>query len=121
MEETDRLQKEAEQWKDFILKYESLTRSVVEEDSTPSTNGHTAEGVKVKRDSLAGHCVRLILENGPLTLKSLAERLEAMGHGQGFKDFATAVNTALWRRRQDLFEKREKDYHLRTEEIEFVD
>jgi hypothetical protein len=122
-EELARVREEVTGWEEFIRKAELLASA--QEDQSAATslpNGYEVGMIHVKRDSLAGAAVRLIQEHGPLTLKQLTVHLIEMGKDAGIKDFPTAVNTALWRRREDLFAKGEdKRYQLRTREVQFVD
>lgn len=131
-EEEARVRDDVAGWRDFILRAEGLAIStngnsakVVSDeqdagDSPP--NGSEAGKVQVKKDSLAGLSARLILDNGPLRLKELVVHLTEIYKDAGIKDFPTALNTAIWRRREDLFIKDEtKRYSLRTKEIQFVD
>ena len=63
----------------------------------------------------------LIRAKGPQTLKTLVQELRDAGHGHGSDNYPNVVNSAIWRRREDLFERKDDGkYHLRTNEIEFV-
>lgn len=131
-EQEARAREDVEGWKDFVRRAEGLvassdgngTRTLSDEKDamTSLPNGYEPGKIHVKRDSLAGLCVKLIVDKGPLRLKELVTHLRTMGKDEGIKDFPTALNTALWRRREDLFTKDEaKRYILRTKEIQFVD
>ncbi len=56
-----------------------------------------------------------------MSIKNLAAELQARGVGVEVKEFGTTVNTALWRRKKDLFDKKGGLVHLRTKDIEFED
>lgn len=125
-EELAIVQEDVAEWESFIARAESLVPEGIARKPEPitgvqhgeSTNGTGA--IKVKRDSLAGWSVQLIRDIHPMTLKDLVRELRAVGKGSDAKEFSTVLNSALWRRK-DLFEKKNKAYYLRTNEIEFVD
>jgi hypothetical protein len=113
---------------------ESVGRGLYQLRGSSSSNGLPAESppkpdlfdarslasVRVNRQSWAGWCAQLLIDNGPLLLGELVDKLQRMGKGANVKNFTVVVNSALWRRK-DLFEKRDKRYYLRTANIEFED
>jgi hypothetical protein len=112
-EELRRAEQEVMEWQSFIDRAQSLASG-----SPPPS----PKRVSVQRESIAGMCAKLVMAKGPLSLKSLVAELRNAGKGHGSDNFSTVVNSALWRRREDLFEKKEDGlYHLRTEDIDFVD
>jgi hypothetical protein len=75
--------------------------------------------VEVKGNSLVGWAARALSHHGAMPLKDLATILQQQGKGLGIREFPTALNSALWRRK-DLFERRDDGkYHLKTTKITF--
>jgi len=84
-----------------------------------ASNGHV---VRVQTDGLCGLAAKLIQDHGPQTLTELIARLRGMGKDDtDAKNFRTVLNSALWRRRNDLFEMAGgKRYALRPGKIEYI-
>ncbi len=116
---------EISEWSKLILRAESLADDMAfmasknKPAKEPSQNGVNAK-LKIRTSSLAGAAAKLLLESGPLSLTDLAVALMESGHGSG-ENFRTVLNTALWRRREDLFNKSAHgEVSLRTKDIEFT-
>jgi len=108
-------------WDEFIAKAASLTNDKIKmpepapalkPTTMPSSNGSV---VKVRKDSLAAYAAALLKDKGPLTIKEIADYLR--DYAKGTTNFAVVVNSAIWRRRDDLFEKKGKLVYLRTENV----
>ena len=97
-------------------------RGEVSEGSGPPSEHRTRQGnVKVQRESIAGICAHLIKTKGPRSLATLVQELHDAGMGQGSVNYSGVVNSALWRRQNDLFAKDADGlFHLQTTEVEFV-
>jgi hypothetical protein len=126
--EVERVRQDLAGWQEFIDRAEALAsspspngRKSTEGTKAPAAGGKKEGKVKVKKGSLVGHAAAMILAKGPQALRDIAAHLREKGLGGGAKDFPTALNTALWRRREDLFERKDGLYRLKTEEIEFVE
>ena len=59
---------------------------------------------------------QLLAERGPLTLNELLDAMLKMGRGVGDENFRANVGSAIWRRRKDVFSRKDKDgpFTLRT-------
>jgi hypothetical protein len=129
-----RTKEEANEWAMFIRRAEILmsgeqSNGAASEKSEVQASevivrrpdhAHEAEQqVRVKRDSLPGHAAKLIKEKGPMSLRELVDAMTADGVLRGKRPDAV-LNSALWRR-EDLFERKDKKYHLRTLEYELVE
>lgn len=127
-EELDHATHKVKEWQSFIEKAELLEAqasgkrnsqkpALVYPPLAPDENG----SVRVQANSLVGQAAKLVLAHGPLSLDRLVESMRTPNEEQGPKDFRNAVNSALWRRQDDLFMKKDNEYHLRTQDIEFVE
>ena len=87
----------------------------------PPYTDSTAEGrVRVQSESWAGLAARIVLAKGPLTLRTIVNEIRATGKGETVRDLAATINSAMWRRYEDLFDKKGDLYHLKTKDIDFV-
>jgi hypothetical protein len=125
-EQVEQTRQQIAEWEAFIAKAESLVGNAPlhepapeKEPESPSQNG--SGPVQVKAGSLVARAAAILLARGPLALKTLVAELQAQGVGAGVSGFQTNLNTALWRRRQDLFEKKEGIYYLRTPNFVIVE
>jgi hypothetical protein len=114
------LEQEVAELASFITKAEALKAEMVKQGtSSTSANGHAKR--KVQAETIPGYCVKLIMTNGPLTLKELVAHLRDAGKGHNSDNFPAVVNSALWRR-DDLFVRQENgQFDLRTREVDFVE
>ena len=64
---------------------------------------------------------KLILASGPRTLDQLLVEMQKMGREDG-ENFRANVSSALWRRKNDVFDRKDKEspYTLRTTNFVFV-
>lgn len=123
---------ELEKWQNFLFVADSLdtesthaassSGDAASSDGIPDSSSNGDGRVSVQADSLPGLAVKLILKYGPMELTDIVRELETAGRkAEGATDFRTLVNSALWRRQEDVFRKDGKLYHLRTQNIEFLD
>ena len=114
---------DVEKWTAFIEQAELLTNEGSgEPPAKPRLPNGTAGKVQVKADSWAGRAALIIRTSGPMTVARLVEQLQTEGHGQGLNNFYNTVSSALWRRKEDLFDRDEDDrLILRTKDVVFVE
>jgi hypothetical protein len=117
--------KNADEWRLVVAKMKTLTHDLPNEKVATTGQDAVATAapgrVSVKAPTWAGRCAKLILENGAMSLGALVHELAVQGHGTEGKEFASSVNSALWRRKEDMFTKDEEGrYILRTREIDFL-
>lgn len=118
-EEINMAERDLAGWDDFLAKYRMLANG-----KTKQAPGHSKpDSLEVKRDSLPGQVAVLLHEHGQMTMAEIFHALTTKGIGEGKENFRTIVNTALWRRTKenDLFEKDEKGYKLRTTKFVLTD
>jgi len=82
--------------------------------------------VSVRRGSLAAKVAILIRDTGPQTIGTMARRIvdeDPVGYGaiEDFTKFQNTVNSAVWRRKEDMFERRGELIDLRTREFQIVE
>lgn len=123
-EQLEQVGKELAEWDAFISRALGLaTAKVGKGRARASANGQLSERIKVRNSALAGMAVKMILEKGPQTLDAIVESIRAKGFGKDADPdkFRATVNSALWRRLDDVFEKKDDgSYHLQTRDIELV-
>ena len=74
----------------------------------------------LRSESLAGMAAALILRNGPMSIAAMARQLIEDGYktaDENFAKFQNTVNSAIWRRKDDVFERRGELIDLRTRTI----
>jgi len=127
----DQVNAERKRLKDFIETARQLqdeSNSGVDDgiDFTfPNMNlfGQVKHGpIHVRKGSLAARAATLIRHNGPLSVAQIGQILVSEGDGvEDFGKFLNTINSAIWRRRDDLFERKGELVDLRTKEFELVE
>jgi hypothetical protein len=119
--ELARAQQELHEWDIVLARVQSLAETP--QRSLPGLNGTTlSHMVKVRARSIAGYAAKILLEKGPMPLGELTDAIAEMEPSAAKADnFRTVVNTALWRRREDLFDKSEDGvFSLKTDRVLLV-
>jgi hypothetical protein len=113
--ELGRLESQIAKYREFLAVGDELGHGDNGRDGMPSGDGQ----IKVQGRSLAGMAAKFILEQGPLTLDELIERLKPDGAETGFRG---VLNSGLWRRKSDLFlHRNDGKYDVRSREIVFTE
>lgn len=112
------LRSQLEQLDSFIQTAEALTHGdddgLFSPASAPSEDEDarvlevgTADKPAVRKDSWAGLAVQIIKRRGGMPFAELIDEIIVMGKSKGIspKKLTTVVNSALWRRRLDIFKK----------------
>ena len=112
---------EAAEWALFLDKAKILGAELSPEPSSASVPHDptvTPDRVSVRADSWAGKCAKLIQDNGPQSLKSLVAELVKTETVDDVEKFTNSVNSAIWRRKDDLFIKDVNGrYTIRAKEV----
>lgn len=117
-EEMTRLESDVAGWDDFIARANQLANSP---QDGHERNG-TVKNVTVQRDSIPDKAAALIRAAGrPMTLQEITNALREQGLGEGAANFRGVVNSALWRRQDDLFVKGDDGYDLRIRDYVVID
>jgi hypothetical protein len=111
--EVQQAKQDAAGWLAFIERAEGLVSGTVPKKPRKIT---------VQKGSIAAACAVVIRDKGPRSLQALVQELRDAGMGHGSENYPSVVNSALWRRKHDLFEKRDDGlYHLQTRDFELLD
>jgi len=72
--------------------------------------------------SHAAVAAQLLADRGPLTLDQLLDAMLKMGRGVGDENFRSNVGSAIWRRRKDVFSRKDKEgpFTLRTTKFVYL-
>lgn len=92
--------------------------------SSPTKPPNAAGAPQVLRGSYLGAVVEVLREKGPMTLQAIADAVKANGVGKELDDRKVYinVNSAIWRRQDDLFKKTNDGLvHLKAQHVEIVD
>jgi hypothetical protein len=113
--------KESREWQDFIEKAESLA---IPQYTPPGVVFKRSNGsrlaIEVKRGTWPAKVAELIRNTGPLSMPVIAAHFAPSSPGS--PNLKTIINTAVWRRKDDLFEKKDDGlWHLRAKDFVLVD
>ena len=128
--ELGKLADELDRLKTFI---EMANELAAPTESDPTESGSrmpddslTRPSVTVRRGSLAAKVAIMVRDTGPQTIGTMARRImdeDPVGYAgiEDFTKFQNTVNSAVWRRKEDLFERRGELIELRTREFVLVE